>query len=371
MDGVDLEIHHGEFFTMLGPSGSGKTTTLRLIAGFERPDSGSVELGGTDVSSLPPYLRDVNTVFQDYALFPHMNVLQNVAYGLRVKGVRNPTRDERAEEALPLVRLEGYGSRKPVQLSGGQRQRVALRAPSSTRPVCSCSTSRSARSTSSSAEQMQVELKADPAGHRHHLPVRHARPGRGADDERPDRCLQRGRGSSRCGTPEEIYERPRTEFVAGFVGVSNVLERRRAALHDSSREDRDGSAETAGEGETGTIEDVIYVGAFTRYIVDLDQGGADSHASEPRDHLGAGARGKAAASASSGGQSTRSQSRPEGSRRMRPKWRRVASLARARCLSERLRSSRPDAAAGAGKARRRQAVSNCRSRSGRVRAPST
>ena len=126
VDGIDLEIRQGEFFTMLGPSGSGKTTTLRLIAGFERPDSGTIELGGEDVSASPPYLRDVNTVFQDYALFPHMNVLENVAYGLKVRGVRSAERKGRAAEALRLVRLDGYGARKPVQLSGGQRQRVAL-----------------------------------------------------------------------------------------------------------------------------------------------------------------------------------------------------------------------------------------------------
>ena len=119
VDGVDLEIRRGEFFTLLGPSGSGKTTTLRVIAGFERPDEGKVELGGRDVSTLPPYARDVNTVFQDYALFPHMTVQENVEYGLRVKKVPRAERRRRAGEALALVRLEGYGARKPAQLSGG------------------------------------------------------------------------------------------------------------------------------------------------------------------------------------------------------------------------------------------------------------
>ena len=126
VDSVDLEIARGEFFTMLGPSGSGKTTTLRIIAGFERPDTGRVVLGGDDVTGRPPYDRDVNTVFQDYALFPHMSVAENVEYGLRVKGVKRQEREARAQEALALVRLEGFGGRKPVQLSGGQRQRVAL-----------------------------------------------------------------------------------------------------------------------------------------------------------------------------------------------------------------------------------------------------
>src|SRR5689334_675761 len=126
VDGVDLEIRHGEFFTMLGPSGSGKTTCLRMIAGFERPDGGSVELAGRDVTGLPPAERDVNTVFQDYALFPHMSVADNVGYGLKVKGVSKGDRADRVKEALALVRLEGYGDRRPSQLSGGQRQRVAL-----------------------------------------------------------------------------------------------------------------------------------------------------------------------------------------------------------------------------------------------------
>src|SRR3954465_364035 len=126
VDGVDIEIRHGEFFTMLGPSGSGKTTGLRMIAGFERPDEGRIELGGHDVTDLPPAERDVNTVFQDYALFPHMGVADNVGYGLKVKGIAKAERGRRVEEALALVRLEGYGDRRPSQLSGGQRQRVAL-----------------------------------------------------------------------------------------------------------------------------------------------------------------------------------------------------------------------------------------------------
>ena len=126
VDGVDLDIAHGEFFTLLGPSGSGKTTTLRVIAGFERPDEGTVELGGADVSRQPPFERDVNTVFQDYALFPHMTVGQNVEYGLRVRKVPKRERRRRAEEALGVVQLAGYEQRRPAQLSGGQRQRVAL-----------------------------------------------------------------------------------------------------------------------------------------------------------------------------------------------------------------------------------------------------
>ena len=153
VDGVDLDIPAGEFFTMLGPSGSGKTTTLRMIAGFELPDEGTVQLAGEDVSRLPPYDRPVNTVFQDYALFPHMTVQQNVEYGLMVKRVKKGERTGRAAEALAMVRLAGFGDRKPAQLSGGQRQRVALaRATSIVRGCCS-STSRSALSTSSFASR--------------------------------------------------------------------------------------------------------------------------------------------------------------------------------------------------------------------------
>src|SRR3954465_13547476 len=126
VDGVDIEIRHGEFFTMLGPSGSGKTTCLRMIAGFERPDEGRVELAGSDVTGLPPAERDVNTVFQDYALFPHMNVAENVGYGLKVKGVAKSDRAERVADGVKLVRLDGYGGRRPSQPSGAKRQRVAL-----------------------------------------------------------------------------------------------------------------------------------------------------------------------------------------------------------------------------------------------------
>src|SRR5258708_12656481 len=126
MGGGDLEVMRGEFFTLLGPSGSGKTTLLRLIAGFEHPDGGTIELGGREISRVPPYARDVNTVFQDYALFPHMSVMQNIEYGMRVRGVGKPERRNRAQRALDMVRLTGLGERKPAQLSGGQRQRVAL-----------------------------------------------------------------------------------------------------------------------------------------------------------------------------------------------------------------------------------------------------
>ena len=271
VDRIDLEIQPGEFFTMLGPSGSGKTTTLRLIAGFERPDSGSIELGGVDVSSTPPYLRDVNTVFQDYALFPHMSVLQNVAYGLRVKGVRNPQRDERAAEALRLVQLDGYGPRKPVQLSGGQRQRVALARSIVNSPRVLLLDEPLGALDLKLREQMQIELKA--IQQRLGITFLYVTHDQEEALTMSDRIAVFNEGRiEQVGTPEEIYEHPATEFVAGFVGVSNVLERlgRRFTIRPEKIEMVPGDG---GSGETGTVKDVIYVGAFTRYIVDLDQGG--------------------------------------------------------------------------------------------------
>jgi ABC-type glutathione transport system ATPase component len=160
VDAVSLDVGRGEFFTLLGPSGSGKSTTLRLIAGFEQPDGGRVELAGADVSRRPPYARDVNTVFQDYALFPHMTVHENVEYGLRVRKVARGERRPRAEEALRMVRLEGYGGRKPAQLSGGQASAWRWRARSSTARRCCCSTSRSAPWTSSCARRCRSSSSA-------------------------------------------------------------------------------------------------------------------------------------------------------------------------------------------------------------------
>jgi len=269
--GVDLDIAAGEFFTLLGPSGSGKTTTLRVIAGFERPDAGHVELQGVDVTHVAPSQRAVNTVFQDYALFPHMTVAENVEYGLRVKGAKRKDRRARAEAMLEKVRLPGLGDRKPAQLSGGQRQRVALaRAIVNGPPVLLLDEPLGALDLKL-RQEMQVFLKAlqQDLGITF-IYVTH-------DQEEAltmsDRLAVFNEGRiEQIGAPAEVYEHPQTEFVAGFVGVSNVLDRdgRRITIRPEKIRMTDPDA---GEGETGTVHDVVYAGMVTRYVVDLDSGG--------------------------------------------------------------------------------------------------
>jgi len=268
---VDLEIEAGEFFTMLGPSGSGKTTTLRLIAGFERPDSGRIELSSVDVTNRAPYERDVNTVFQDYALFPHMTVAENVAYGLRVKGVPRAERRRRVAETLELVRLPDVGERKPVQLSGGQRQRIALARSLVNRPRVLLLDEPLGALDLKLRQEMQVELKRiqQDVGLTF-VYVTH-------DQEEAltmsDRLAVFSEGRiEQLGTPEEVYEHPATEFVAGFVGISNVLERggRRFTVRPEKIQMH---LDDAGGGERGLVRDVVYAGMFTRYIVELDSGG--------------------------------------------------------------------------------------------------
>jgi putative spermidine/putrescine transport system ATP-binding protein len=276
VDSIDLEIARGEFFTMLGPSGSGKTTTLRIIAGFERPDSGRVELNGADVTRRPPYERDVNTVFQDYALFPHMTVADNVEYGLRVKGVRRQERRSRAEDALALVRLEGFGGRRPVQLSGGQRQRVALARAIVNHPEVLLLDEPLGALDLKLRQEMQTELKRiqQQVGITF-VYVTH-------DQEEAltmsDRIAVFSQGRiDQIGTPAEIYERPANEFVAAFVGISNLLERdgRRFTIRpEKIRLLGEGERPDAADHvERGTIRDVIYAGMITRYVIDLEQGG--------------------------------------------------------------------------------------------------
>jgi len=274
VDRVDLEIPAGEFFTLLGPSGSGKTTTLRLIAGFERPDEGRIELGGADVTNRAPYERDVNTVFQDYALFPHMTVAENVAYGLRVKHVPRAERKRRVDEILKVVRLPGLGDRKPVQLSGGQRQRIALARSLVNTPRVLLLDEPLGALDLKLRQEMQIELKriqreVSEIGITF-VYVTH-------DQEEAltmsDRLAVFNEGRiEQIGAPADVYERPATEFVAGFVGVSNVLERNGRKFTVRPEKIRMHFDED-GDGEQGRIRDVVYVGMFTRYVVELDSGG--------------------------------------------------------------------------------------------------
>jgi putative spermidine/putrescine transport system ATP-binding protein len=271
VDSVDLEIARGEFFTMLGPSGSGKTTTLRMIAGFERPDAGSIELGGVDVSGLPPFDRDVNTVFQDYALFPHMNVQQNVEYGLRVKKVPKAERRLKAAEALRMVRLDGYGDRKPAQLSGGQRQRVALARAIVNTPRALLLDEPLGALDLKLRQELQIELKQiqQELGMTF-VYVTH-------DQEEAltmsDRIAVFNDGRiEQVGTPAEMYEHPATEFVAGFIGTSNILSRDGRTFTVRPEKIRLGTDEGA-QGEPGVITAAVYLGPVTKFIVALDGGG--------------------------------------------------------------------------------------------------
>ena len=272
---VDLEIERGEFFTLLGPSGSGKTTTLRMIAGFEEPDTGTVELGGRDVTALAPYDREVNTVFQDYALFPHMSVADNVEYGLRVRGAEKEERRKRGKEALEMVRLGGYESRKPGELSGGQRQRVALARAIVNRPRVLLLDEPLGALDLKLREQMQVELKTiqQQVGITF-VYVTH-------DQEEAltmsDRIAVFNEGRiEQVGAPADVYERPGNPFVAGFVGVSNLLERdgdRFTVRPEKITIFENGGTPAGMHVEGGTIRDVAYAGMITRYVVALDDGG--------------------------------------------------------------------------------------------------
>jgi putative spermidine/putrescine transport system ATP-binding protein len=276
VDGVDLEIQAGEFFTLLGPSGSGKTTTLRLIAGFERPDAGRVELGGRDVSDVPPYARDVNTVFQDYALFPHMTVEENVGYGLRVQGVSRRDRAARVEDVLRRMRLPGLGKRKPVQLSGGQRQRVALARALVNRPEVLLLDEPLGALDLKLRQEMQLFLKSL----QQDLGITFVYVTHDQDEAltMSDRLAVFNEGRiEQLGAPAEVYERPASAFVAGFVGVSNELERdgKLFAVRPEKIHMSDAGSPTAGgmHAETGRIRDVVYAGMVTRFVVELDRGG--------------------------------------------------------------------------------------------------
>jgi putative spermidine/putrescine transport system ATP-binding protein len=273
--GIDLEIEAGEFFTMLGPSGSGKTTTLRMIAGFEDPTSGTIELAGRDVSGVPPYERAVNTVFQDYALFPHMTVADNVAYGLKVAKIDKVERAKRRDGALEMVRLPGYGDRKPAELSGGQRQRVALARAIVNRPRVLLLDEPLGALDLKLREQMQTELKSIQG----EVGITFVYVTHDQDEAltMSDRIAVFKDGRiEQVSTPEDLYEHPVNEFVADFVGVSNVLDRggERFTVRPEKIELIAPGGSTDGlRTERGRVADVAYAGAVTRYTVALDAGG--------------------------------------------------------------------------------------------------
>ncbi len=272
--GIDLEIAQGEFFTMLGPSGSGKTTTLRMIAGFEDPSSGTIELAGEDVSGVPPYDRAVNTVFQDYALFPHMSVGENVAYGLKVARVGKDERAKRRDEALEMVRLPGYADRKPGELSGGQRQRVALARAIVNRPKVLLLDEPLGALDLKLREEMQSELKTIQG----EVGITFVYVTHDQDEAltMSDRIAVFNNGRiEQVSSPLELYEHPQTEFVAGFVGVSNLIERdgERMTIRPEKIELLEQGAQADGlHTESGRIVDVSYAGSITRFTVQLESG---------------------------------------------------------------------------------------------------
>lgn len=280
VDQVDMEVRDGEFFSMLGPSGSGKTTCLRMIAGFDRPTSGRIMLYGQDVSDLPPYERDVNTVFQDYALFPHMNVGDNIAYGLMIKKVDKAERTKRVDEILDLVQLSGFANRKPSQLSGGQRQRVALARALINHPKVLLLDEPLGALDLKLRQQMQVELKAiQKRVGITFIFVTH-------DQEEAltmsDRIAVFNEGKiEQVGEPSEVYEHPASQFVAGFVGTSNVISGDVALRITGSSKTFSvrpekihlGSMDEAVDSDMhtveGTVRDVVYLGLYTRYLVEI------------------------------------------------------------------------------------------------------
>ncbi|AQS86185.1 MAG: ABC transporter ATP-binding protein [Acetobacter aceti] len=278
LKGIDLTIRRGEFFTMLGPSGSGKTTTLRLIGGFEMPDSGEVFLGDTKVTRLPPYRRDVNTMFQDYALFPHMSLQENVAYGMKIRGVGAAERADRATRALAMVHLETVGDRRPSQLSGGQRQRVALARALVNEPSLILLDEPLGALDLKLRREMQVELKKiQKQTGITFVYVTH-------DQEEAlsmsDRIAVFSEGViEQIGTPEELYERPASHFVARFIGSSNILNENGQDIllrPEDIRLEQQGYEMASDEaGLSGLVQEISYLGPVTRCRVAASGGGTD------------------------------------------------------------------------------------------------
>jgi putative spermidine/putrescine transport system ATP-binding protein len=283
VDDISIDIESGEFITLLGPSGSGKTTVLRMIAGFEDPDAGSIKLNGEDITHLPPFDRDVNTVFQDYALFPHMSVQENVEYGLRTRKVAKAERAKQALEAIASVKLEETVNRLPHQLSGGQRQRIALARALVLRPRVLLLDEPLGALDRQLREEMQVELKKiqRDAGITFVF-VTH-------DQEEAMRMSDRivvfnsGR-IEQVGTPEQVYEEPRTNFVAGFLGTANIFSAdvaRKflgAATTVSIRPERirlqapETKIDKSETSVKATVQEAAFVGANTIYILETDFG---------------------------------------------------------------------------------------------------
>jgi putative spermidine/putrescine transport system ATP-binding protein len=283
VDDVSLSIPAGEFFAMLGPSGSGKTTCLRLIAGFEQPDAGHIEIFGATAEGVPPYRRNVNTVFQDYALFPHMSVIENVGYGLMVRGVGRTERQAKAREVLAMVRLEGLESRRPLQLSGGQRQRVALARALANEPKVLLLDEPLGALDLKLREQMQGELKSlQQALGITFVFVTHDQSEALVMADRVA-IFNDGR-IVQIGTPQDIYERPRSRFVADFVGSSNLLtpdaavnlgapgrwaslRPEKITVGDPKQARPEGAV-----GVDGTVTGAHYLGAVTRLTVETAAG---------------------------------------------------------------------------------------------------
>ena len=281
LDHVTAAIYEGEFFSMLGPSGSGKTTCLRLIAGFERPSTGTVQIHGHDATGLPPYERDVNTVFQDYALFPHMTILENVEYGLKVKKVPRKERRERAMQALAMVALPDFGQRKPSQLSGGQRQRIALARALVNRPKVLLLDEPLGALDLKLREQMQIELKR--LQRQLGITFIYVTHDQGEALSMSDRVAVFNAGRlEQVDTPQNLYTRPATIFVAGFVGTANVVKGGASRLITdkgtpfSIRPEHialilEGSAPRDIQ-VLGRLVDIQYYGAHSRYEIEVEAG---------------------------------------------------------------------------------------------------